>query len=38
MKENPNLPPPKAEKVPYQHKIHDDIRIDDYYWLRDRNS
>ena len=38
MKENPNLPPPKAEKVPYQHKIHDDIRIDDYYWLRDRNN
>ena len=38
MKENSNLPPPKAEKIPYQHKIHDDIRVDNYYWLRERNN
>ena len=38
MKEDPNIPPPVAEKIPYQHKIHEDIRIDNYYWLRDRNN
>ena len=38
MKENPNLPPPKAEKIPYQHKIHGDIRVDNYYWLRERDN
>ncbi|MDG2371366.1 MAG: S9 family peptidase [Flavobacteriaceae bacterium] len=38
MKENPNLPPPKVEKIPYQHKIHGDIRVDNYYWLRDRDN
>ena len=38
MKENSKLPPPKAEKIPYQHKIHDHIRVDNYYWLRERNN
>ena len=38
MKESPNIPPPKAEKIPYQHKAHNDIRIDNYYWLNDRNN
>lgn len=38
MKENSNLPTPKAEKISYLHKIHNDIRVDNYYWLRDRNN
>ena len=41
---NPNmtqpkdLEPPKADKVSYQHKMHGDIRIDNYYWLRERDN
>jgi len=27
--------PPIAEKIPYQLKEHSDIRIDNYYWMRD---
>ncbi len=30
--------PPKAKIVPKQLKIHDDIRIDNYYWLNDREN
>ena len=30
--------PPKADKAIYQHKIHDDIRLDPYYWLKDRDN
>ena len=30
--------PPKADKTIYQHKIHDDIRLDPYYWLKDRDN
>ena len=26
---------PKAEKVPHQHIYHNDIREDNYHWLRD---
>ena len=33
-----NLTPPTADKIEYQHKIHNDIRIDNYYWLRERNN
>ena len=33
-----NLLPPKADIIPHQHKIHDHIRIDDYYWLKDREN
>ena len=33
-----NLLPPVAEQKSYQHKIHDDIREDEYYWLRDRDN
>jgi oligopeptidase B len=28
--------PPKATKKPHPLEIHNDTRIDDYYWLRDR--
>jgi oligopeptidase B len=30
--------PPKAKIVPKQLEIHDDIRIDNYYWLNDREN
>jgi len=38
MKENSKLIPPTAKKIPYQHKIHGDIRVDNYYWLRERDN
>ena len=33
-----SIVPPMAEKIPFQLKIHNDIRIDDYYWMRDREN
>jgi len=30
--------PPKADQILYQHKIHDDIRLDPYYWLKERDN
>lgn len=33
-----SIVPPIAEKIPYQLKIHSDIRIDDYYWMRERDN
>ncbi len=33
-----NLIPPIADKIEYQHKIHDDIRIDPFFWLRERDN
>lgn len=35
---DPSIVPPMAEKNAYQHRIHDDIRIDDYFWLKDREN
>ena len=35
---NSNISPPVANLVPYQHKIHDHIRIDPYYWLNQRDN
>ena len=35
---NLNITPPVADVAPYQHKIHDHIRIDPYYWLNERDS
>jgi oligopeptidase B len=34
----PDIIPPVADLIPYQHKIHDHIRIDPYYWLNDRDN
>ena len=31
-----DLVPPKANQRPYQHKIHNDIRVDEYFWLKER--
>ncbi len=37
MSEN-RIPAPKATKRPKQLETHGDIRIDDYYWLNDRDN
>lgn len=31
------IAPPTLEAIPYQHKIHDHIRVDPYYWLNQRD-
>jgi len=33
-----NLMPPIADIIPYQHKIHNHIRTDNYYWLKERTN
>ena len=38
MKEEKNTLPPKAEKIAKKLKIHDDVRIDNYYWLNEREN
>ena len=35
---NPNISPPMADVIPHQHNIHNDIRVDDYYWLNQREN
>jgi oligopeptidase B len=30
--------PPVAEKVPHKTEIHDDVRIDNYFWLRNKKD
>ena len=30
--------PPQPKKIPKVHIAHGDERIDDYYWLRDREE
>ena len=35
---NLNISPPVADVVTYQHKIHNHIRIDPYYWLNQRDN
>jgi oligopeptidase B len=36
---SPGTPvPPMAEKVPHQLEMHGDVRVDDYYWLRERTN
>jgi oligopeptidase B len=32
------ITPPVAEQKPYQHSIHNDIRMDEYYWLKDKDN
>ena len=38
MKESKAIIPPMADRVHYQLKKHDHIRIDPYYWLRERDN
>ena len=33
-----DITPPKAVAIPHAMEHHGDIRTDDYYWLRDRES
>ncbi len=33
-----SLQPPKAPKIPHRFELHNDVRTDDYYWLRERES
>ncbi|MEX1310423.1 MAG: S9 family peptidase, partial [Candidatus Sulfomarinibacteraceae bacterium] len=35
---NPGLQPPAAEIVPHELEAHGEVRVDDYYWLRDRDN
>jgi len=30
--------PPVAQKIPKTDTLHNDVRVDDYFWLRDRND
>ena len=30
-----SLKPPQPKKIPKVHSAHGDVRIEDYYWLRD---
>ncbi|MCW8985169.1 MAG: hypothetical protein OQK55_07490, partial [Thermoanaerobaculales bacterium] len=35
----PNVPvAPQAEKRPHELEMHGDVRVDDYYWLRERTN
>ena len=33
-----DLKPPTADQKPHQHKIHNDIRMDEYFWLKEREN
>ncbi len=33
-----SLKPPKARKIPHEIKVHGHTRIDDYYWLNEREN
>lgn len=30
--------PPKTHQQPHQHQLHGDVRIDEYYWLREKDN
>ncbi|MEP2935567.1 MAG: S9 family peptidase [Gilvibacter sp.] len=36
--ESMNMTPPKADKKPKNLEIHGDVRVDNYYWLNDRED
>ena len=29
---------PIAKRIPHSHDLHNDVREDDYYWLKDKNN
>ncbi|MFK5880530.1 MAG: S9 family peptidase [Flavobacteriaceae bacterium] len=35
---NKTIIPPKANKIPKELKIHDDTRVDEYYWMNEREN
>ncbi len=36
--EKSEMAPPVAEKIPFEIEAHGDVRVDNYYWMRDRES
>jgi len=32
------IDPPSCKKIPHRHETHGDVRVDDYYWLNDREN
>ena len=38
MKFDTTIKAPKAEKIPYQLKKHGDIRVDNYYWIKEKEN
>lgn len=36
--EQVDVMPPVAQKIPKTDTLHNDIQVDDYFWLRDRNN
>ena len=38
MKKNKIITPPSPKKIPFKSYIHDNLRIDNYHWLRDIND
>ena len=36
--EPPPMPPPVAPTQPHSVTLHGDTRVDDYFWLRDKDS
>jgi len=36
--ESAHLQPPAADPRPVEHRLHGDLRIDDYAWLREKNN
>ncbi len=38
MKPSKTFLPPSAKQKPHEHKIHDDIRIDPFFWLNEREN
>jgi len=35
---NKEIKPPIAERIPKEMEIHGDVRVDDYYWLNEREN
>ena len=33
-----DITPPKADKIAKNLEIHDDVRVDDYYWLNEKEN
>lgn len=33
---NPSINPPIAKKIPHRLEVHGDVRIDNYFWMKDR--
>ena len=38
MNQEQEFDPPKAEIKKYQHKTHNDIRVDEFYWLNNPDN